>query len=185
MKRSMMFAAVVALAVVSVGCGGIEQGLAPGAGTSRAMGDVSYQQAFAAGRQVMGQYFPLDAAKTDAARGTIHSRPKTVQAGNERILGGTPARQLAEMRITQQSGVVSAQVLVRQQRQGSSVSRHMGYSRERDPAQYTGNPGDVSPAQLDAATTADQNENWQDEKPRHDIEAAILNDLYQALHGGK
>ena len=183
MKRYVGFFAAVGLGAVLGGCSRLpsNEGLAPGCGTSRGLGDTSYQEAFATGRQVMSQYFSI--ASSDANTGIIKSRPQRVDAGKERLLGRSPARQIATMQISQEDGQVIAQVLVMQQRQGSNVRRQMGYSMERE--NYSGNPGDESPANLDAATTAEQNESWADEKARHDIETDILSDFYKRLHGGR
>ncbi|HDY64991.1 MAG TPA: hypothetical protein ENH84_02005 [Phycisphaerae bacterium] len=172
---------VVGLGVVLVGCGQfpLNEGLAPGRGTIRGLGDTSYQEAFATGRMVMSQFFSI--ASADVNTGIIKSRPKKVDAGKERLLGSSPARQIATMQISQKNGQVVAQVLVMQQRQGSAIRRQMGYSTEQE--NYTGNPGEESPANIDAAITPEQKESWADEKARHGIEADILNDLYKRLHG--
>lgn len=167
------------------GCNQMQSGLAPGAGTSRSLGDVSYEQAFAAGRQVMGQYFSVDPAETNVNTGMIHTRPRAVNAGNERLLGNSPARQVATMKISRSGGPVTAQVLVRQERQGGAPKSTMGYARERDPDYYSGNPGDISPADRNAATTPEQNEAWILDKPSvPDMESKILQDLLETLHGG-
>ncbi|GAG11983.1 unnamed protein product, partial [marine sediment metagenome] len=177
MKRYVLLMTVVGFGVVLAGCGQLplNEGLAPGRGTIRGLGDTSYQEAFATGRMVMGQYFSI--ASADVNTGIIKSRPKKVDAGKERLLGSSPARQIATMQISQKDGQVVAQVLVMQQRQGSAIRRQMGYSTK--PENYTGNPGDESPADIDAATTPKQNESWADEKARHGVESDILNDLYR------
>ena len=180
MKRYVVFFAV-GLGMLLAGCGQLSSngGLSPGRGTIRGLGDTSYQEAFATGRLVMGQYFTVDSF--DVNTGIIKSHPKKVDAGKERLLGSSPARQIATMQISQKDGQVVAQVLVLQQRQGSAIRRQAGYSTEQE--NYTGNPGEESPANIDAATTPKQNESWADEKARHGIEADILNDLYKRLHG--
>lgn len=174
-------ATVVATLMGSFGCNKMSMdnaGLAPGRGSSRNMGDASYQQAFATARQVMGQYFSIESA--NPSTGLIKCKPKRTQAGNERLLGGSPSRQVATMEISQKIGTVVAQVLVLQQRQGASARQQMGYSSER--YNYNGRPGDETPADLNAATTAKQNQAWENEKSLHNVEIKILDDLYNALH---
>jgi hypothetical protein len=132
----------------------------------------------------MAQYFSVDPARTSASTGMIRSRPKDViDAGNERLLGGSPARQIGILRIVQEGPSVMAQIQVMQQRQGSNARVQMGYSEERH--NYNMNPGTNTPASIDAATTPEQNETWTNEKRRTDIEQQILDDLYKRLHGAK
>ncbi|MBN1556266.1 MAG: hypothetical protein JXA11_16115 [Phycisphaerae bacterium] len=176
---------VAILAVVGVGCqrGDIlNQGLAPSQSTTRAMGDTSFQQAYAAGRQVMAQYFPIDPARSGAGTGIIKSKPTDVRdAGRDRLLGDSPARQIATIQIVQEGPVVTALAQVMQQRQGSAAEKRMGYSQERH--SYTMNPGDTGPGDMEAATTPQQNENWINEKRRRDLEGRILDDLFNRIHG--
>ncbi|NBB95901.1 MAG: hypothetical protein GVY16_09210 [Planctomycetes bacterium] len=172
---------LLSLALLAAGCQPATQGLAPGRGTTRALGDVSYGQAFATAKVVLAQYFPIEEA--DVNTGVITTRPRAVDAGNDRLLGGSPARQRARMEITRQNGVPFAQVAVTQERQGSAPIREMGYASER--RNYSGNPGDVTPAEQGAATTPDQNEAWQIEKQSVPaVEGTILQDLFSKLHAG-
>jgi hypothetical protein len=180
MTRTTAVFVLLIAALLSLGCQSATRGLAPGRGTTRNLGDVSYPQAFATAQVVMRQYFPIKEA--DVNTGVIVTHPKEVVAGNDRILGGSPARQWARMEITQDAGAPTAQVVVVQERQGSAPMRDMGYAAER--TNYSGNPGDVSPADQGAATTPEQNEAWQIEKQSvPDIEGKILEDLFNKLHG--
>lgn len=182
MKR-LIVAILLASCVVLSACQDVNltEGLTPGQGTTRRLGDASYQQAFATARMVLKQYFPI--AEANPNTGLIRTRPRAVEAGNDRILGGSPARQVATLELTRENGLIVAQLLVMQQRQGSTPRRVMGYSQER--YNYSGNPGDETPADIEAATTSEQNESWQNEKPRHDVEVQILDDLYKRLHAIK
>lgn len=178
---SVLIVTVVAAVVTLAGCAKMNMddgGLAPGRGTTRSLGDTSYQQAFAAARQVMAQYYSIASANVNT--GLISCKPKLTQAKHERLLGGSPSRQVATMEISQKNGAVVAQVLVLQQRQGAAARERMGYSSER--YNYSGRPGDETPADLDAATTAKQNQAWETEKPLHHVEIKILDDLYKSLH---
>lgn len=168
-------------ALLSVGCQPVTRGLAPGRGTTRALGDVTYPQAFATAKVVLQQYFPR-IKEANVNTGVIVTEPQAVEAGNDRILGGSPARQWARMEISQKNGIPFAQVVVVQERQGSAPMREMGYSAER--RNYSGNPGDVTPADQGAATTPDQNEAWQVEKASvPSVEGNILQDLVDRLNG--
>ncbi len=171
----------VAILIAVTGCAKMDindGGLAPGRGSSRNLGDTSYQQAFASGRMIMAQYYSIDSANVNT--GIIKGKPKLTKAGRERILGNSPSRQIATMEITQEGGTVLAQVLVMQQRQGASAMQRMGYSTAG--RNYNGRPGDETPADLNAASTAKQKEAWENEKPLHSVEGKILEDLFKALH---
>jgi len=181
MKRFALTIVLGTAMFAMMGCAklNLDQGaLAPGRGSSRNMGDASYQQAFATARQVLAQYYTIASANPDT--GVIKCKPKATAPSHERLIGGSPARQVATMEISQKNGAVVAQVLVLQQRQGSSARQQMGYSTERH--NYSGKPGDQTPADLGAATTSQQNQAWENEKPLHNVEANILDDLFKALH---
>ncbi|MCD4824451.1 MAG: hypothetical protein K8S55_07580 [Phycisphaerae bacterium] len=187
MKRTIVLWAAIILAGWVAGCKdgtiNLKDELSPGQGTTRGMGNVSYPQAFAAARQVMSQYYSIDPTKTNVNDNMIVCRPKNTDASRERLLGSSPARQVARMHIFQKGGQIVARVLVMQQRQGSHARRRMTYSTDR--TNYSGDPGSETPGDLDAATTSEQNVSWTNEKPLHDIESNILADLYKSLHGGK
>jgi hypothetical protein len=175
----------VMLAVAGTGCQRgdmLNEGLSPSQATSRMMGDTSYQQAYAAGQEVLAQYYSIDPDKSSAGSGVVKSRPKDIlDAGRNRLLGNSPARQIATLQIVQEGPAVTALVQVMQQRLGSAPERQMGYSQER--RNYNMNPGDVGPGDVEAATTPQQNEMWTNEKRRRDLEGQILDDLYKRLHG--
>jgi len=185
MKRYLGWMSIFLVAILGCQKGNLlNEGLAPGQATSRNLGDTSYQQAYAAGREVLGQYFSIAPDQSIAGAGVIKSRPKDgLDAGRDRLLGSSPARQIATLQIVQEGPCVVAQVQVMQQRQGAAAQQRMGYSQERH--NYSGNPGNETPADLDAATTPQQNESWSNEKRRRDVEAQILDDLYRKLHGAK
>ena len=144
-------------------------------GRTRVLGAVGYESAFAAAREVMSQYYSIESADADA--GVIKSRPSTVNAKNERLLGGSPARQIAEMHLWREEKLIFARAQVKVQRQGSAVYHQMRPAGEN----YDSVPNET-PAELDAATTPEQNEAWQTAGYAHDIEQKMLTDLYKALH---
>ncbi|HOF19578.1 MAG TPA: hypothetical protein PK082_11760 [Phycisphaerae bacterium] len=147
-------------------------------GESRMMGTVEYPAAFASARDVFAQYFSVASADLDA--GIIRSLPRKIDAPNDRLLGGSPARQVATLRLRRDGGNVVAQVCVETQRQGSAVYRQMA-SRDEN---YDSVPHE-SPAQIDAATTPEQNETWRTASRDRALEIKILNDVYRALHPGE
>ncbi len=167
-------ARLIALAIMAAGmlagCG------AGSAGTSRQLGVVTYEHAFAEAREVMAQYFEI--AEADVETGIIKSRPKGTRGGPERLLGGgSPARQVATLRLRHDGTNVVAYMSVAVQRQDSAVYRHMMASGES----YDSVPN-LTPAEQEAATTSEQNEAWRTSRYAHDIEYKILNDLYMVLH---
>jgi len=145
-------------------------------GTSRRLGSVGYQGAFAAAREVMAQYFEI--AEADVGSGTIKSRPKAAQGGPERLLGGgSPARQIATLHLRHEGDEVVAYVSVALQRQDSAVYRHMLASGES----YDSVPN-LTPAEQEAAVTSEQDHAWRTSRYAHDIEQKVLDDLYRRLH---
>jgi len=144
-------------------------------GTSRSLGEVEFASAFAASREVVSQYFSVDEA--DPATGVITSRPVGIEARNERLLGGSPARQLATIRLRREDGQVMAHASVAIQREGSASFRQMSPVGET----YDGVPNQ-GPAEAEAATTPEQNELWQTERYDHALESKMLADIYRSLH---
>jgi hypothetical protein len=161
---------VVALAAASVlvGCN------QPLPGSSRSLGAVDYTSAFAAGNEVMAQYFSVESSNPQT--GIITSRPKAVEAGHERLLGGSPARQVATLRIRSEGKEVVAYATVALQRQGGAVFRTMPPVAEN----YSSVPHQT-PAERDAATTVEQNESWTTHSYLHDVELKVLQDLLRAV----
>jgi hypothetical protein len=151
--------------------------LGPGApGRMRPLGSVDPVLAFTTAKDVMGMYFDVDLARTDAEKGAIQCRPKSVQDQKERLWGASPTRQLASLQIVRQDGQVSAQVAVAVQQQGSSIHRTM-----RGGDTYSGVPNQT-PAEVEAATTIEQNETWRTIGYSYETERKILDDLYRRLH---
>lgn len=174
----------VILIVAGVGCQRgdmLNQGLAPKQSTSRTV-DTSYQHAYAESREVLSQYYSIDPEQSNAGSGIVKSRPKDVRnAGRNRLLGNSPARQIATVQVVQEGPAVTILVQVMQQRQGSAPERRMGYAQER--RNYNMNPGNEGPGDSDAATTPQQNEMWTNEKRRRDLEGKILEDICRRLQG--
>ncbi len=144
-------------------------------GRTRSLGEVDYALAFATGQEVLSQYYSVQSAEVNT--GVITARPKPVKAGNDRLLGGYPARQVARMRIRREGRSIVAQVSVAVQRQRSQMRRQMQQVGDN----YDSVPN-KTPAEDQAATTIEQNENWEVRRYAHEIEAKILDDLYKALH---
>ncbi len=163
------WAAIAILAAATVGCNTATPG------TSRSLGAVEYTKAFVAGKDVMSQYYSV--ASADAEKGIIRARPKPTDAPKERILGGSPARHLATLRLRDEGKAVIAYATVALQRQGGEVLGGMPAQEEN----YTTVPN-RTPAERTAATTVEQNESWRTVEYDHQVERAILRDLFGALH---
>jgi hypothetical protein len=144
--------------------------------SSEPLGEVDYAEAFRAGKRVMSQYFSI--ASADAESGKITCRPKTVDAAKDRLLGTTPARKGAEMRIRQKGDMVFADVQVYIQRQDVTVFRQM------QPITVNDDVPNWTPADEGAAAAA-QNQTWQTTGRDHQLEQEILADLFRALKMNK
>jgi hypothetical protein len=162
---------VVAVLAAGLMVGGCNQEFQ---GSSRSLGTVDYTSAFATANEVISQYYPVESA--DPATGVIQCRIKDVKAANERLLGGSPARQVATMKIVREGKDVTAYVTVALQRQGGDVFSAMPHVDEN----YSGVP-DRTPAENDAATTPEQNEPWRIYSYDHQAELKILEDLARAV----
>jgi hypothetical protein len=162
--------AFVLLALLGAGLPGGCGDLAPG--TTRELGDAEFDFAFAEAREVMSQYFELASVDPDA--GEIRSAPAQAEAGPERLLGRSNARQVATMRVYRKGGQIVAQASVAVQRQADSI--HRGGAGGYDSVPHE------TPAEIEAATSAEQNELWRTERHDRGLESRILADLYRRLH---
>ena len=140
-------------------------------GTSRSLGDVDYDEAFAASRQVMAQYFPL--AQIDEQKGLIISQPTPL--AQQRLVGGSQVRQVAQVRLHREPSTVVIQASVQVQRQSAAMFRQMR-SAGADSASL------MTPAELEAATTADQNEVWTVLRQDQPLEARLLEQIFSRAH---
>ena len=147
-------------------------------GTRLSLGDVSYDEAFAVAREVMGKHFEVVPGRPGDTE--ILALPKPVDTRAQRILGGkSPTRQLAMLQLQSQKGHVVARVSVRLQRQGSASYQHFGSN-----ANYSTVPNDT-PSQNTAATTPEQNEAWETRGRDTALERTIVHELYDAMHPPK
>ena len=170
MSRTTMTTLMVVLAAGLAGCS------QPMPGRSRSLGTVQWEAAFASAREVLAQYYSI--AEADPTTGVIRTRPKPVEARGPRLLGDSPARQLATLRLGRKDGQVTAQLSIALQREGSAEHQQMNPARDS----YDSVPN-RTPAEIEAATTADQNEVWRTERYDHVLERQILDDVYRTLHG--
>jgi hypothetical protein len=147
-------------------------------GSRLSLGDVSNAEAVTVARAVMSKHFELAPAVPGASE--VVALPKPVDARAHRLLGGkSPARQLAQLRVQKQKGLVVANVLVRLQRQGSASLEQFGST-----GNYSAIPNGT-PAQGSAATTPEQNEAWETRGRDTAMERTILKELYEAMHPGE
>ena len=168
----MIRTAWIAVALVAAGLAtGCNQ---PMPGSSMPLGQVDYTSAFAAAKETMSQYYSIESANPHT--GVIEARPKAVDAGKERILGGSPAREVATMSLQQEGKQVVAYATVAVQRQGAAVLRQPRPGLES----YDTVPNQT-PAEGEAATTIDQNESWRTHSYSHGVERKMLQDLRRAV----
>lgn len=152
--------------------------MVPSGGTQRELHTESYAVAFGQARAVMSQYFMIASADQDA--GLIECLPARLDsAGNDRLVGRSPSRRVATMKIRRHSsGRLSATCWVQMQRQSSTILRQQSIMDET----YDSVPHHT-PAEVDAATTPDQNDTWETFSSDQTLENQILNDLEGALDG--
>ena len=147
-------------------------------GTRLSLGEVSYDEALAVGREVMRKHFEL--APGNPGDSEIVALPRPVDARAQRILGGkSPTRQLATLRIQSQQGNVVAVAKVLLQRQGSA-----GFQQFDESGNYSTVPN-ATPSDSTAATTPEQNEAWETRGRDAVMERTIVRQLYDAIHPGK
>jgi hypothetical protein len=158
------------LALLVAALAGCEQ---PQPARMRLLGNVDPQLAFATAKDVMSQYFDIQSADPDTFK--ITSRPKNVQDYKERLLGASPTRQTAWIQIVRTEGQTAAQVAVSIQQLGSPVYRSMGNES------YSGVPNQT-PADIEGATTVEQNQTWKTIGTSFQVERNMLDDLYRRLH---
>jgi len=140
--------------------------------SSQPLGDVSYAEAFRAGRAVFGKHFPIESA--DAGSGRIVGRPKSVEGGKDRLVAITPARQVATMRIRRKGDQVFADVRVDLQRQDVAAMRHM------QPVTVDNELPNRTPAE-EAPLSADQDQAWQNTSRDEALERQMLSELAARL----
>jgi hypothetical protein len=160
-----IFAGLILAAVA----GGCSQGMG---GTSRSLGDVPYEHALAAGRQVMAQHFPL--ARIDEGKGLIVSQ--SVPIAGQRLVGGATQRQVARLQVRRQGGAASAEAIIEVQQQSSRACLMNGPQGGFEPSSAQ------TPAQVEAATTPQQNEMWVTVRRNRPLEARLLEQVYDRLH---
>lgn len=172
MMRQGCWIVVLAAVAMATGCG---QSIS---GRSRSMGAVDYSQAFAAAAEVMRQNYSIDSA--NAETGAIKAAPQPVKAGNERLVGGSAAREQATMLVRREGNEVVAYASVVRQRMAGPVLREMNLRTDT----YDTVPHST-PAEREAATTAEQNESWTNQGHAVEAERRLLDEVYQSLHPKK
>lgn len=164
-----LLASVVAAMSLAVGC-------APEIPSrSRTLGVANYEETFVIAQAVLARHFEI--ASADPSTGEIRSNPKIVEAPGERLIGNSPARQIATMTLVRSGGEVVAKLSIVQQRQGRDIRETVGQTDEP----YSGVPRQT-PAMLDGPHEAAQTDDWNTERYRHDVETRILDELYRELH---
>ena len=171
MKSQGPVLAVLAAVLAASAAGGCNS--AP-AGTRRSLGHVSYELAFRTAREVMGQYFSV--AHSSGREGVIRSRPSFVEPKRRGLSGPKPDRQVATMVLRREGRLVIAYMAVAVQQQGSEAVAMMG----RHEANY-GGTANLTPAELEGATTPEQTQLWRTVRYDHALQKKILDQLVRAL----
>ena len=142
--------------------------------TARSMGTVEFDDAFATAKAVISNYFTI--AYADEATGLIQCEPKR---GEEAGLSPkADMRQVATFRLMREdNGMIRATASIAVQRQTQDSQRMVNPMNEP----YSSVPNQT-PAQVEAATTPEQNQTWSTIRYATAAENRILSDLYQALH---
>ena len=166
----LVIASIVAAGLLG-GCGGATPG------TSRTLGAVSYESAYAAGREVLSQHFSV--LPSDPASGTLTCRPRAADARPGGLIGFTPTgrRKTATLRLLREGKKIVAHVAVTVEQQGRPVYRSMP-----QPGQEYSSVPNLTPAEEEAATTPEQNDAWRTVGRDRALEQVILNDLYRKLN---
>ena len=166
----------ILIAAIAIVAGSLITGCGPMAtGTERNLGPVSYPIAYAAARDVMSQHFSIEYSDVDS--GVIKCYPKNIGAEKNRLLGSTTAREEATLRLTRSSGDVLARLTIAMQcAEGEAAMTPWTSNKEN----YSG-VGNETPAQMNAATTSEQNDSWRRERYDHSLERKMLDELAKAL----
>jgi len=189
MARQTTIIALIATVALLAGCVDRENAAQPASGplgplfvasggTRRPLTAESYAQAFGHARAVMAQYFTISSA--NQSTGLIKCLPQRLDsAPSDRLIGGSPARQVATMKVTQDGGRIVAACSVRLQRQSSGILRQQSITD----SSYDSVPNQT-PGEIEAATTPDQNDTWETYRSDQALENKILNDLEDLLAKG-
>jgi hypothetical protein len=169
MLRRMSVLASAAMLAATVGCSQTQPG------SSISLGLVDKDLAFTTAKDVIAQYYPIQSADPEA--GTIQCQPAAAKDRQERLLGASPTRDVATCQIYKaEDGQVMATVAVAVQQLGSSGFRAAG-----NQGSYSGVPNET-PAQMEAATTPEQNQTWKTLDYSASTQRKILDDIYRRLH---
>jgi hypothetical protein len=139
-----------------------------------ALGEVDMTAAMTEAQAVLAQYFPI--AQVDNETHKITSDPRPVQGPSVGLMTREWARELAVLRLRPEGKLVWADVSVIVQHQEAPQRRFM------KPWTSLNDVPAPTPAQTDAPYTPEQEEAWQTVRHNEDVEAKILQDLYDAFH---
>lgn len=157
---------VVFAAALFVGCN------QPAPGRLIACGDVEPSAAFEAGRQTLTMY-GFDIQEADVSAGSI-TAVRAVDMPGERIIGKSPARQVAHMTVARSNGNTMLSLEVAIQRQGSAVRTAIAATDS-----YSSVPNYTS-AEMESLP-AEQMESWQRTGRDHKLETDIIQDIRKRL----
>ena len=167
MRNSLLSILLVCFSAM-VGCNSAAPGM------NRVLGPVDYDKAFNTAKDVLSQHFSL--AESDREAGVIVSRPRLVESRHYRLTTSQASRQIATLRLRPDGKYVTAYLSIELQRQGAEAHRYFDVGRES----YSGAPN-RTPSEIEAATTAEQNQVWITVSYDKKLERTILNQLSKAI----
>ena len=147
-------------------------------GTTRMLGTVDYDTAFRTARTVLARHFSIENA--EPLTGVITSRPKEIENRPAGLIGITQGqtRQVAHLRVQRAGGQIMARLAVAVQTLGTPGVRRQVFGTGEN---YDSVPN-KSPAEVEGATTPDQNDEWATRRYDGRREAEILNEIYRELN---
>ena len=166
MKYGMAFVLAAIVLGALIGCD------AQPPGTSRSLGAAPMAKAFEVSRTVMSQFFPVESE--DARKGLVLCRPDEMSDPNDRLLGSTPARNVARLQLRMRGNEVFASVQVRHERQVLTTQREANSGHT-----YSGVPNDPAVGDVEVRKSI----RWNLVRYDRERENAILDDIVNAMNG--
>lgn len=172
MTRYMLLAALLGLALLA----GCDAGSAPG--TTRMLGTPDYDTAFRTCRTVLARHFSV--ANAEPLTGVITSQPEESENRPAGLIGITQGRtrQVARLQVQRTGGQIMARLAVAVQTMGNPGVRRQVFGTAEN---YDSVPNQ-SPAEVEGATTTEQNDEWATRRYDARLEAEILNEICRELN---
>lgn len=139
------------------------------AGQMVSLGDADPVAVMDTAREVLVMYgFTIESS--DHQRMTLTTLPRPIDAGPERLVGASPARQKARLAVNRAEGNTSLVLVVNNQRQGSAVHSAMTATDS-----YSSVPNHTA-SEMES-TPLEQYESWQNVGRDRELENSIIQDI--------